>query len=488
MAAALSLAPIPAADDDSPARLRTAFDRAGFSEPAVRKLLDVAELPARLRQTVNRPDRNLGAAPLSTLARLFLLGEPVSPELAHETLAPLAVEQAVDAGLLRVDGGAVQANFQIIPFQDVHVAADWPNWPAVPPEEPVMGVAASTRALDLMTIRRPGGRALDLGTGSGVLALRAARHVDRVWALDLNPRAVTLARFNAALNGVTNLESRAGDLFEPVAGDTFDLIVCNPPFVIAPTAGRLHSQTGRPADDFCRSIVRAAPTYLRPGGFCQLVANWVHPADGDWRERLAGWFAGLGCDVWALHDHTEDAATYARKRIGELTDDADDAGRMFDEWTAFYSRNGIAAVGFGVITLRKTAGRRGWFRCDPLPPIAGPCGDDIANWFARRDFLEAHRDEHALLAARVRRADDVTWDAAADRLRRTRGLMFAGAAEAGVAAFVDRCAEARCLDDELSRLASEVGRDRRAFAPAFLAVVRRLVEVGILAPEAGDWA
>jgi release factor glutamine methyltransferase len=73
---------------------------------------------------------------------------------------------------------------------------------------------------------------LDMGTGSGVCAVFAARRARRVVAVDINAAAVRCARLNAALNGLEDrIEARHGDLFEPVAGERFDLILFNPPFL-----------------------------------------------------------------------------------------------------------------------------------------------------------------------------------------------------------------------------------------------------------------
>jgi release factor glutamine methyltransferase len=77
----------------------------------------------------------------------------------------------------------------------------------------------------------PGMRVLDLGTGTGVAAIRAALCGARVTAVDLNPEAVRCARINAILNHVDDRVSvRHGDLFVPVSGERFDMVVCNPPF------------------------------------------------------------------------------------------------------------------------------------------------------------------------------------------------------------------------------------------------------------------
>lgn len=74
-------------------------------------------------------------------------------------------------------------------------------------------------------------RALDMGTGSGVGAVFLARRGWRVAAVDLNPEAVRCARINALLNRVEDrVEVRQGDLFGPVEGERFGLILFNPPF------------------------------------------------------------------------------------------------------------------------------------------------------------------------------------------------------------------------------------------------------------------
>lgn len=73
---------------------------------------------------------------------------------------------------------------------------------------------------------------LDMGTGSGICAVFAARHARRVVAVDINPAAVRCAGINALLNRVEDrIEGRHGDLFQPVAAERFDLILFNPPFL-----------------------------------------------------------------------------------------------------------------------------------------------------------------------------------------------------------------------------------------------------------------
>jgi release factor glutamine methyltransferase len=73
---------------------------------------------------------------------------------------------------------------------------------------------------------------LDMGTGSGVCAVFAARYACRVVAVDINAAAVRCAALNASLSHLEDkIEVRHGDLFAPVAAERFDLVLFNPPFL-----------------------------------------------------------------------------------------------------------------------------------------------------------------------------------------------------------------------------------------------------------------
>src|SRR5699024_5370859 len=101
------------------------------------------------------------------------------------------------------------------------------------PTDHVLGIGGASTTLASWVPRPAVRRALDLGTGCGIQALHLATHAEQVVATDLSERALSFARFNAALNGVP-LDVRAGSFLQPVAGDQFDLVVSNPPFVITP--------------------------------------------------------------------------------------------------------------------------------------------------------------------------------------------------------------------------------------------------------------
>jgi release factor glutamine methyltransferase len=117
-------------------------------------------------------------------------------------------------------------------------------------------------------------RVLDLGTGSGAIAvtLAQARPQARLTAVDVDYAALTVARANAKRHGVS-VRFFCGDWFGPLAGETFDLIVSNPPYVAAEdphlSLGDLRYEPQRAlvggADglDCIRAIVAKAPAHLR---------------------------------------------------------------------------------------------------------------------------------------------------------------------------------------------------------------------------------
>ncbi len=124
---------------------------------------------------------------------------------------------------------------------------------------------------------RPGVRVLDLCTGSGALAaaIKKLRPKADVTATDVSGDALALARENAAALGV-EIRFVKGDLFSPLSGERFGVIVSNPPYVPDGLRGRLQAEVERePALalfagpdglDFYRRIAREAPAHLLPGG------------------------------------------------------------------------------------------------------------------------------------------------------------------------------------------------------------------------------
>ena len=123
---------------------------------------------------------------------------------------------------------------------------------------------------------------LDLGAGAGVGAVFAARRGARVKGVDINPAAVRCARINALLNRLEDrIQVFEGDLFAPVKGERFDLILFNPPFYRGQPRHAL-DHAWRGVDVFERFAAQLGQM-LNPGGGCLLVLS----SDGDGDELLS---------------------------------------------------------------------------------------------------------------------------------------------------------------------------------------------------------
>jgi SAM-dependent methyltransferase len=435
---------------------------------------------------------------LDVLIRLFLIGVEVDEGVFRAAVAPTTMEDWTDLGFVRPDGTKVVGRLLLTPFKDLVVARDRPEWAEGVAENHVMGIGSSSVTLATATIRRPCRLTLDLGTGSGFQAFLAAEHSDRVMAVDRNPRAVRFAAMNARLNGLSNVECLEGNLFEPVEGQRFDLIVTNPPFVISPERTYIYRDSGMECDAITRTIIRQTPQFLAEGGFCQILCNWAHLAGQDWRERLAEWFAGTGCDGWVLCDDTLDAATYASRWIRHTERDSPERFQeRFQRWLEYYGQMRLEAVSVGLICLRRRTAGKNWLRIDDGPgKMLGPAGDSILQGFELRDFLEAHPDDAAWLDLRLRASPDLRlaqqlapaddgWTILESELKLARGLAYSGKIDPYMAAFVARCNGQHPLRDLMSQLAHSLGQETSAIAPQCLELVRRLVERGFLLPEAG---
>ncbi|HEY8520461.1 MAG TPA: HemK2/MTQ2 family protein methyltransferase [Gammaproteobacteria bacterium] len=125
--------------------------------------------------------------------------------------------------------------------------------------------------IDRRTVK-PDAAVLDLGTGSGICALAAARWARRVVAVDINPAAVRCAGANALLNGLEQrIDLRHGDLFEPVAGERFDLVLFNPPFLQG--VPRDHRDAAWRSPDAAPRFAAGLDAHLASGGVALVLLS-----------------------------------------------------------------------------------------------------------------------------------------------------------------------------------------------------------------------
>ncbi len=384
--------------------------------------------------------------------------------------------------------------------------------PGVLRHDHVLGIGQASTTLVQVTARRHVARALDLGTGCGIQTFHLLHHAEHVTATDISERALAFTRFNLLLNAAAlhldpaDLEARVslrlGSLLDPVAGEEFELVVSNPPFVITPRSlGEAaadqftYRDGGLPGDDIVAALVRDLPSVLTRGGTAQLLGNWEIPAGTGWAERPQSW-ASPDADAWFIQREQVSPEQYAETWLQDASEARD--RRLYQASYAAYlddfaSRN-VAAIGFGMIWLRRPAAGAGPVisRFEEITyPIEQPVGPHLGAAVERADWLAAHE----LASAHLLVAEDVTEERhqrpGAEHpgvilLRQGAGLRRTNLLSTELAGFVSAC------DGELSvgqiigaldaLLGGYEGHDSAAFREGLLVEVGNLVRDGFLLP------
>jgi methylase of polypeptide subunit release factors len=485
-------------------------------------------------------------AALAAVVRLWLLAEPQTQATLDAALPGIRAAGLVELGLLEPvpgstarDAGLMQAKADLRPYgwegaetedsvssggAELWVASDLAahQQAGVLRHDHVLGIGQASTTLVQTTIRRHVARALDLGTGCGIQSFHLLHHAEHVTATDISERALAFTRFNLLLNAEAlhldpeRLEDRVslrlGSLLEPVAGEEFDLVVSNPPFVITPrtpdevAAGQFtYRDGGLPGDEIVSSLVRDLPSVLAPGGTAQLLGNWEVPAGTQWQERPQSW-ASPDVDAWFIQREQVSPEQYAETWLQDASESRH-RQHYRDAYAAyladFASRN-VAAIGFGMIWLRRPAADAGSGagtaasirRFEEITyPIEQPVGPHLGAAVVRSDWLTSNNlaDAHLLVA------NDVTEERhqrpGAEHpgvilLRQGAGLRRTNLLSTELAGFVSAC------DGDLSvgqiigalaallggSLAGEDGFDDAAFRAGLFTEVGNLLRDGFLLP------
>ncbi|MEU1293010.1 methyltransferase [Streptomyces sp. NPDC005840] len=499
------LPPLPAADrPETAARLRDAFLGASFTADGLLDLLGAPAYAALARsETVPALRATRGDTPLELLVRLFLLQQPVP----HARVADvLPVDDCLAGGWLTAAGtDEVAAAVDVRPYggpegedwfivSDLGCAVGGAGGIGSREEGVVLGVGGASTTLAGLTVRTPVAAALDLGTGSGIQALHATRHATRVTATDVNPRALHITALTLALSGAPAADLREGSLYAPVPdGETYDLIVSNPPFVISPGARLTYRDGGMGGDDLCSTLVRQTGERLNEGGFAHFLANWQHVAGEEWQDRLRGWVP-RGCDAWIVQREVQDVTQYAELWLRDAGDHRADPAAyqaLYDAWLDEFEARKVKAVGFGWITLRRTASAEPTVTVEEWPhPVEQPLGETVLAHFARLDYLREH-DDAALLEAHFKLAAEVVQEqvglpGAEDPehvvLRQHRGMRRATKVDTVGAGFAGVCDGSLSAGRILDAIAQLVGEDPVLLRDRTPAQIRLLVEQGFLEP------
>lgn len=341
-----------------------------------------------------RDNRRLG-----TLVRLFLLHDRVDLQRARDQLGDALVDDLIESNFAVADGCGLRPDVRIFPFRGLLILSDVRQ--RVPKSDFVPGVGLPSRILANLTPRSRVRRALDLCAGNGVQGLLATRHAAEVVATDVNPRAATYARGNAALNSA-QMDVRCGDLLTPVADERFDLIVCNPPFVISPDTDYLFRDANYGDSLLSARLVQELPFFLTDGGTAIVLVSWV-VRDDDVFAEPRGWLAKTTCDTVVLCTDLVEPLLTALHWNEDLLGDAPAAFGALERWYRHYVDLGARRIAYGAVALRRTGGRSPWQRRE-MALGQHSAGDSAASiLFEAEDFLHRWHPGESAPGLRVRR-------------------------------------------------------------------------------------
>ncbi|WP_242089077.1 methyltransferase [Curtobacterium sp. DN_7.5] len=510
------------------------LDAAGFTVERLDSLWG-AEAAASLhrgsRVAALRALASRESSPLATLATLFVLGLPVSRAHADAAFPTAGVDRVVAAGLLRLDPTSSDDSGLPLDVADVlvHPTVDLRPYAFVDDlgagswwivsdlgelalgtalgEEHVLGIGGATTTLSGLQLPVRVHRVLDLGTGCGIQAMHARRFADQVVATDISHRALDIARFNVALNGLDGIELRHGSLFEPVAGERFDRIVSNPPFVITPRREGVPSYEyrdgGMVGDALVETVLRGLGEHLEPGGTAQLLGNWEYRWGSDGLDRVRSWFADTDLDAWVVEREREDPPAYAETwiRDGGTKPGTAEFDQLVDAWLDDFRDRRVTGVGFGYVVVRRAphdtdvpGGTPHLRRFERVPETLGSnpagLGATVARALDAAAWLAVH-DDAALAAAHLRVAGDVTeerayWpgndDPTVMTLVQGGGFGRRVDADTALAAFVGACDGELSVAAIVGAIAQITGVDEAALTADLLPRARDLVLDGLLLP------
>lgn len=475
-----------AASPATMAELRNALAGAGYTTENVAALLRLqGELtlgPADL-QVHDRRTRD--SSRLSTAVRLLALGFDVDESALAAALAPVKPSALVEMGVIWVQGGKARASVRLMAHGDVLIACDLIGAGGA---NHVTGLNGPAGLLAGLAVRRPCARMLDLGTGNGIQGLLASRHCERVVSTDVNPRALAYADFNAGLNGVANLETRLGSLYEPVQDERFGLILSNPPYVISPESTLVYRDSGMGPGEICREVLLGAAPHLERDGYAQALVSWPIVEGQDWSRELRAWVPP-DVDAWLLHYQTEDPLTHAAS-WNRLTPDMSlgERSRALDQWIGYDEREGIDAIGFGAVFLHSRPGGGRIFTSEARSGVSG-AGRQVQRVFTAMGAGES-TDESVLATVfapvpeleveQVVKSVAGGWSIDACSVRLTEGVGYGFAVDPTLASVLLALDGRLTVDEAIGAAANQVGVAVEQLRPAALLLVRRLFELGFL--------
>ena len=347
--------------------IRSALDRLHFNEPALCDRLGVSTLDAVDMPLFKSLESRLKeAGGLEVLGRLFLFGASVQENDARAHLSAAEFDAFRSADLLRNWADPSDRRlFSPVRLVPVHVErrspsslllasdrVDHPDGSRFTPFADIVFSAHNPLTRQFLTLLpiRAGGRVLDLCSGTGVAALAMASDAAACTAADVAERSTHFARFNAWLNGCEDVEVVCGDLYQPLAGRTFDRIVAHPPYVPAVSQTLTYRDGGETGDAIIRGVIRGVPDHLATSGTFHVLCLGMDTSEGVFEERARAWLGSAAEEfdiVFAL-----DSITPPELIASRIIERSGGAPGELEGWRELFARLQVKEFVYGALVGR----------------------------------------------------------------------------------------------------------------------------------------
>jgi carbamoyltransferase len=322
-------------------------------------------------------------------ARFFVLHEPQTEPDLRAWLGDAAVDLLTEmAGIVRLDDrlrSLVSASWFAGRLIFADARAYNVIWPGEPFADYVMPPGGDSVGLERVAPRAPRRSTLDVCCGAGAQTLAATAYSERVTGVDVNPRALRFARFNAAVNRADRATFVLGDVYEPLGDARFDAIVANPPFVPWPPgdAELLYRGGGSHGDDILARILAGAVARLEPHGSLTIVADLTNAAS--LAGRIAQW-QGQPRRTLILLQHHYELLDYAETHAAHHDASAQRQAQTV-RLLRHFEQSAIRSLDFGYVVQDGAPGPAQVQRTAAM--LAGPISADVAAWFEHQRKLAA---------------------------------------------------------------------------------------------------
>ncbi|WP_269617150.1 carbamoyltransferase C-terminal domain-containing protein [Prochlorococcus marinus] len=360
-----------------------------YNEKTITKLLNIKSLQLIEPTHLHYFDKYiLKDSHLENLIRLFLLRSQINKNTLIEIIGQDIYKVLISISLLEENNSLVFSNIDLFQSGGMYFATDHRYMICDADkmtEDPVMYIGMDSHGLVQSAPRNSCQNLLDLCCGSGIQGIVASRYAKSIIGVDLNPRAIRFARFNAQLNGLTNYKVVLGNLYDVIEGEKFDVILANPPFVPSPENDLGFRDGGRNGEEVLKDIISNAPKFLNENGRVCIVSDLVDVKG--YSKKIRDWLGKNELDCLVLKTAERNEILFSVPHCkAPFNQTFEEYNQEIDLWINNFRSNNLNSVNFGYVFLwKKTNNKEGYYATRTIHNPDIEIYNDVKKWHEQQE-------------------------------------------------------------------------------------------------------